>query len=133
MTDADCEGDRPVCDVESNVCVQCLSEGDCTEGLLCEENVCISPCELIVQQKTIRSEKLTKPRKAVLTITSTDELFDIFGLIDPGVFTWDKVKFNQKKNRLKITITVPAGLAQGAYPISVGDCSGDVVITGVTR
>jgi len=68
-----------------------------------------------------------------LNITSADEGFDIFGRIDPGVFTWQRVRFNRSRNRLTIRAIVPAGLAPGAYPISVGECSGEVVITGNDR
>jgi len=85
-------------------------------------------CELLVKHKRIRSEKLTKPRKVVLKITSEDELFDIFGQIDLGVLTWDRVKFNRKKNMVKIRAIVPEGLAPGVYPILVGNCSGEVVV-----
>jgi hypothetical protein len=125
-----CAGDPvlPFCNEESDSCVECLADGDCPAPEVCRGNVCRPPCELIVTHKPIRAEKLFKPRKVVLKITSNDPIFDIFGLIDPGVFTWDKVKFNRKKNRLKIRITVPAGLAPGAYPISVGDCFGEVAI-----
>jgi hypothetical protein len=68
-----------------------------------------------------------------LNVSSADESFDIFGMIDLGPLTWDKVKFNRNKNRLKIIAVVPAGLAPDAYPISVGDCFGEVVITGTDR
>ncbi len=123
-----CGDDTPVCDEGNDTCVECLSDDNCTEGQFCDEGVCRFPCELIVTNKEIRSEKLTRARKVVLKVTSLDESFDVFGLIDPGVFTWNKVKFNQKKKRMKILVTVPAGLAPGAYPISVGDCSGEVAI-----
>jgi Cys-rich repeat protein len=128
VTDDDCEGETPVCELASNVCVQCVSDGDCAEGWTCEENVCISPCELIVKHKRIRSEKLTKPRRIALRISSEDEFFDIFGLIDIEPLAWDKVKFNQKKNRMIIRAIVPFMLAPGVYPISVGDCFGEFVV-----
>jgi len=120
--------DLPHCYEAGGSCVECLVDGDCNATEWCRENVCMPRCELTVTHKRILSQKLTKPRKVVLNVTSADEIFDIFGLIDPGVFTWDKVKFNRKKNRLKIFATVPAGLAPGAYPISVGDCFGEVVV-----
>jgi Cys-rich repeat protein len=128
-----CHGDTPVCDEDNGECVECLSDSDCTEGQFCEEGVCRFPCELIVTYKQIRAEKLTKPRKVVLNVTSMDETFDIFGRIDLGPLAWQNVKFNRTKNRLKITAIVPAGLEPGSYPISVGDCSGEVVITGTDR
>jgi hypothetical protein len=89
-------------------------------------------CPLSIQYKTILSEKLTKDRKWVFTVTGEED-FDLFGLIDFGPFTWHKVKFNARKDRLKIIATVPAGLAPGAYPVSVGECSGEVVVTGSER
>jgi hypothetical protein len=87
-----------------------------------------SPCELIVKHKRIRSEKLTKPRRIALRISSEDEFFDIFGLIDIEPLAWDKVKFNQKKNRMIIRAIVPFMLAPGVYPISAGDCFGEFVV-----
>jgi len=92
-----------------------------------------APCELIVTHKPIRAERLTRPRRVVLNVASADETFDIFGLIDLGPLTWDKVKFNRRRNRLQIRAIVPAGLEPGVYTISVGACSGEVVITGSFR
>ena len=88
----------------------------------------MSPCELIVKHKRIRSDKLTKNRKVTLNVTSEDELFDDFGLIDLEPLSWQSVKFNQRNNRLEIKAIVPAGLAPGVYPLSVGDCFGEVVV-----
>jgi Cys-rich repeat protein len=124
-----CGDDTPLCDEDNNVCVECLSDDNCTEGQICDEGVCIFPCELFIKYKEIRAEKLTKDRKWVFFITG-DEDFDLFGLIDFDPFTWHKVKFNRKKNRLKIIATVPAGLAPGVYPVSIGECSGEIVVTG---
>ena len=86
-------------------------------------------CEMTVMHKKIRAEKLTRPRKVVLRIIG-GEGFDLYGQIDLGPLTWKKVKFNRKKNRLKIVAIIPAGLEPGTIPISVGDCRGEVVITG---
>ena len=68
-----------------------------------------------------------------MNVTSQDETFDIFGRIDLGPLTWEKLQFNRKKNQLKIHAIVPAGLEPGIIPISVGDCFGEVVITGTDR
>jgi hypothetical protein len=86
-------------------------------------------CELHVKHKEIRSDWLTKPRKIVLQI-SGGESFNIYGRIDLGPLTWQKVSFNTKKKTLKIKAIVPAGLATGIYPVSVGECSGKIEITG---
>ena len=94
-------------------------------------NLAIPPepqCELTVRHKQIRAEKITKPRKVTVDVTSADETFDIFGRIDLGPLTWDKVKFNRKKNQLQISVKVPAGLAPQVIPIRVGECFGEVVI-----
>jgi len=119
----------PVCD--NNTCG--FSGDPCAadnETPVCDEefDMCIIDCELIVKHKRLRARKLTKPRKVVLKVTSEDEAFDIFGIIDPGVFSWYKVKFNQRKNLLKIFVMVPPGLAPGVYQIRVGDCFGEVVV-----
>jgi len=108
---------------------ECLTDDNCTEGQFCNEGICRFPCELFIQYKEIRSEKLTSDRKWVFFVTGEED-FDLFGLIDFGPIPWHKVKFNGKKNRLKIIATVPAGLAPGAYPVSVGECSGEIVVTG---
>ncbi len=110
---------------------ECLADSDCAETEGCRDNVCV--CELVVTHKQISSEKLTKPRKVVLNITSANEAFDVFGRIDLGPLSWEKVKFNRKKNQLKIHAIVPAGLKPGIIPIRVGDCFGEVVITGTDR
>jgi len=89
---------------------------------------CAPCCELTVTHKRIRAEKLTKPRKVVLTVTGADETFDIFGLIDLGPLSWHKVKFNHRKNQLKIHAIVPAGLEPGMVMIRVGECFGWVEI-----
>jgi Cys-rich repeat protein len=128
-----CHGETSVCDEDNGECVECLTDGNCTEGQFCDEGTCRFPCELFVTYKEIRAEKLTKPRKVVLNVTSLDETFDIFGRIDLDPLTWKNVKFNGKKNRLRILAIVPAGLKPGSYPISVGDCSGEVVVTGTDR
>jgi hypothetical protein len=123
-----CGDGTPVCDEDNNTCVQCLTDGDCGETEWCRANVCVPRCNLIVTNKPILSSKLTRTRKFVLKVTSLDETFDIFGLIDLGPLSWESVKFNRKKNRLKITAIVPAGLGPQVIPISVGDCFGEVVI-----
>jgi hypothetical protein len=128
-----CDGTTPVCDEAGDRCVGCLVDGECDGSEWCRRNVCLTRCELIVTHKEIRAEKLTKPRKFVLTVTSQNELFDIFARVDLGPLTMDKRKFSSKKNQLKITVIVPVGLEPGSYPISVGDCFGDVVITGTDR
>ncbi len=124
-----CGDGTPLCDEDNDVCVECLSDDNCTEGQFCDEGVCRFPCSLFIKYKEIRAEKLTKDRTWVFTVTGEED-FDVFGLIDFGPLTWRTVKFNAKKKRLKIIATVPAGLAPGAYPVSVGECSGEIVVTG---
>ena len=124
-----CGEGSPVCDEDNGTCVECLTDDNCTEGQFCEEGVCRFPCELFINYKEIRAEKLTKDRKWVFTVTGEED-FDLFGLIDLGPITWEKVKFSRKKNMLKIKAIVPAGLAPGSYPVSVGECSGEIVVTG---
>ena len=121
-----CHAETPVCDEDSAACVECLTDGNCTEGQFCDEGTCRFPCELFVTYKEIRAEKLTKPRKVVLNVTSADESFDIFGLIDLSPLTWENVKFNGKKNRLRILAIVPAGLEPG----SLSDQRGRVLRRG---
>ncbi len=127
-----CVGDDLLCDEDSATCVECLSDDNCTAGQVCIDGMCIYPCELFIKYREIRAAKLTKDRKWIFFITG-DEGFDLFGQIDLGPITWKKVFFNSRKNRLKIIATVPAGLEPGIYPVSVGECSGEIIITGNPR
>jgi len=87
-------------------------------------------CELYIQYKEVRAEKLfKKPIRRRLKITG-GEGFDLYGEIDLGVIAWRKVKYKQKKNMLKIGAIFPFGLEPGLYPIWVGDCYGEVEVTG---
>ncbi len=89
-----------------------------------------SSCELFIKYREVRSEKLfKKPQRRRLIITGSED-FDIFGEIDLGPIAWQKVKFNTKKNKLKISAIFPFGLEPGFYPISIGDCSGEIEVTG---
>lgn len=124
-----CVGDDLLCDEGNDVCVECLSDDNCTDGQACVDGICLFPCELFIRYKEIRAEKLTKDRKRKFIITG-DGGFDLFGQIDLDPFTWKKVFFNSKKNRLKIIATLPAGLEPGIYPVRVGDCSGEIMVTG---
>jgi Cys-rich repeat protein len=124
-----CDNGTPLCDEDNDICVECLSDDNCTEGQFCDEGVCRFPCSLFIKHKEIRAEKLTKNRTWVFFVTGEED-FDLFGLIDFGPLTWRTVKFNARKDRLKIIATVPAGLAPGVYPVSVGECSGEIVVTG---
>ncbi len=124
-----CEGETSVCDEAGDRCVGCLADGDCAGTEWCRENVCVPRCELTVTHKTISAAKLFKARKVVLKVTSADPAFDIYGRIDLGPLTWNKVVFGRKKNHLKIHATVPAGMTPQTITIWVGDCYGEVVIT----
>jgi len=124
-----CGNGTPLCDEDNDVCVECLNDDNCTESQFCDEGICGFPCELFIKYKEIRAEKLTRDRTWVFTVTGEED-FDLFGLIDLGPITWRTVKFNARKDRLKIIATVPAGLAPGVYPVSVGECSGEIVVTG---
>ncbi len=124
-----CGEGSPVCDEDNGTCVECLTDDNCSAGQFCDEGICRFPCELFIKYKEIRAEKLTKDRKWVFFITGGED-FDLFGQIDLGPITWDKVKFSKKKNMLQIKATVPAGLEPGAYPVSVGECSGEIIVTG---
>ncbi len=86
-------------------------------------------CELFIKHKKIRSKKLTKPKKLVLHITG-GENFDIFGQMDLGPLQWEKISYRSKKNRLKVKAIVPAELEPQSIPVRVGDCFGEIVITG---
>lgn len=106
----------------------CRDDADCGAGQICIDSECVAACELEVTHRKIRAEKLFKPRRVVLKIEGADGPIDVFGRIDLGPLTWKRVKFNQRKNRLKIVAIVPAGLGPGAVEVRVGDCSGMVMI-----
>jgi Protein of unknown function (DUF1566) len=123
---SDCE-EGTIC--EEGMCIECFTDNDCSEEQLCNGGMCMFPCELTITHKEIIAEKLSKPKKVTFNI-SGEEGFDPFGQISMSPFTWERMKFSRKKNQLKIHAIVPAGLEPGSYPISVGDCVGEIVITG---
>jgi hypothetical protein len=123
-----CDTGGLLCDEDSNTCVECLDDGDCSVIDFCLDTVCMPRCEIAVSHKKIRYDKLTKPRKVKLKITG-NEYFDIFGEIDLGPLTLLKTSFKTKKNKLKIKAIVPEGLSPGIIPISIGDCLGEITIT----
>jgi len=87
-------------------------------------------CPLFVTYKEVLTERLyKKPIRRRLTVTG-GEGFDPFGEIDLGVIAWRKAHYNKKKNILKIGAVFPYGLAPGMYPIRVGDCYGEIEVTG---
>lgn len=117
-----------VCDEDNATCVECIADGDCGEGYTCQDSVCVQDCRLYIKYKKLFAWKLAKKaRKCMLKITG-DENFDIYGEIDLGPLTWEKVKFNPRKNMVKIKAVVPQGLPAGVYPIRVGDCMAEITI-----
>lgn len=86
-------------------------------------------CRLEVKHKKIHSEKLSKPRKRILKITG-DEGFDAHGQVDLSPLSLLKQAINEKKNKLKVKVLVPAGLEPGMIPIWVDDCYGEIEILG---
>ncbi len=92
-----------------------------------ETTECMGGCELDIRYKKIKSSKLSKSRKCILHISGGED-FNLFGHIDLGPLTVKKVRFNKKKNRLKIEAIVPAGLKQEIIPVWVGDCFGEIIL-----
>lgn len=119
----------PLCDEDNDRCAECLDDGDCADTEMCRDAVCMPGCELSVRYKKIRSRKLTRPRRVVLHITGSEN-FDMFGAINLGPLQWQRVSFNKRKNRLKVRAVVPAGLSPQIIPIRVGDCFGEIAISG---
>ena len=87
----------------------------------------LSCCTLAVTYKPPVAAQLKKDKKVSLTITG-GEGFDPYGVIDLGPFQAVKPKVNAKKGSVKVKAVVPAGTAPGTYPISVGDCLGEIKI-----
>ncbi len=84
-------------------------------------------CRLTVQYKVMHALKLKKHMRRTLLISGGDG-FDMFGRVDLGPLVHEKTQYILKKNKLKIKVVVPAGLAPQVIPIRVGDCGGEVVI-----
>jgi hypothetical protein len=117
-----------VCDEDNETCVECLADSDCGAGYKCDASLCVVDCRLYVKYKKLVAEKvINKSKNFALRLTGS-EGFDIYGEIDLGPFTWQKVKFKPKKNRVVIKATIPAGIAPGVYPISVGSCIGEITV-----
>ena len=70
---------------------------------------------------------MKKDTEMSLKITG-GEGFDPYGVIDLDSFQAVKPKVNAKKGSLKVKAVVPAGTAPSTYPISVGDCIGEIEI-----
>jgi len=130
LVDDNCTDDMPLCEETDNICVECVSDIDCSDNLTCTDGMCLFPCALSIKYKEIKSEKLFKPRKRTFKITG-DENFDPEGEIDFGLFEVFKTKVKNKKGKLKVKAKIPVGFEPGMYPISVGDCSGEIEITGI--
>ena len=63
-------------------------------------------------------------------IVAQPEGFDPEGTLNLGPLTVRKAYPNTNKRKLKLKITVPEGLQPGIIPISVGNCSGEIEISG---
>jgi hypothetical protein len=123
-----CVGDELLCDEDSATCVECITDDNCTEGLYCDDGICRVQCEIFIRNKDLTAEQLLKkPRRRRLFISGGED-FDIYGHIDLGPIAWRKVKFNRKKNILRISAIFPFGLDPGFYPVMVGDCYGEIEI-----
>jgi len=128
--------EEQVCAEDKGTCVECLSKADCEFGYMCEEDagVCAVQCPLtVLTRKTKKKDKpiIVKPgkdKKVKLYITGS-EGFDPNGVFDAGPFTYKKRKYIEKKGVLKVWLTIPATLASGTYPISVGECLGEVTFS----
>jgi hypothetical protein len=121
-----CDDDL-ICDDLTERCVECLTGDDCIDEQICYDGMCILPCTLNIRYKEIRSEKLLKPLKRVLRIT-TDHFFGLEGEIDLGPLLLLNKKSNDKKGLLTVAAEVPAGLKPGIIPISIGECTGEIEI-----
>ena len=120
-------GEDQTCDEVGNRCVECLNDSQCVASERCADNVCIARCTLAVEYKKPVAAKLKNDKNVRLKITG-GEGFDPYGVIDLGPFEAVKPKVNTKKNSLKVKAVVPAGTDPGTYPISVGDCIGEIEI-----
>jgi len=132
LTGNPCDNATSVCDEFGESCVECVDDSDCAETDICRDTVCVSGCELFIEYKKIKAEKLSKPRKRTFKITG-DENFDPYGIIEFEPFEVIRSKVTTKKHILKIKALVPADLEPGFITISVGDCSGEIEIIGETR
>jgi len=108
----------PIVDIHSPFSASCT---DC-HARDCEKP---SECDLIIEYRKIRFEKLSKDRKRSLSITG-DEDFDPFGERDLGPLILKHVFFRERK--LRAVVQVPAGLEPQIIPIRVGDCLGEIEI-----
>ena len=115
------------CDEVGDRCVECLNDSQCAASERCADNVCIARCTLAIKYKKPVADKLKNDKNVRLKITG-GEGFDPYGVIDLGPFEAVKPKVNAKKSSLKVKAVVPAGTAPGTYPISVGDCIGEIEI-----
>ena len=105
--------------------VDCMNDGHCPAGYICENQACVEDCSLTIRHKKLRAEKLFTARKLTLKITG-GENFNPFGTIDIAPFEVISTTIKIKKNVLRIRAIAPAGLQAGMYTIRVGDCYGEI-------
>jgi len=107
--------------------IDCLNNEHCAPGYVCENEVCVEDCSLLIRHKKLIAEKLFKPRQFSFKITGGVR-FDPFGTIDIAPFELVSTKIKIKKNILRIKAIAPAGLPPGMYTIRIGECYGEVEI-----
>lgn len=126
-----CDGNG-LCDEDNATCVECLENGDCEFGYVCEDTsgVCAVDCPLTVETKKNKPipVKPGKKKKVKLLLTGGED-FDPHGVFDSGPFIYEKRKYKEKKGFLEIKITIPADFDPGTYQISPGECLGEVTVS----
>jgi hypothetical protein len=89
----------------------------------------MEPCELTIEYRAIIASKLRRPVKRTLEISGGSG-FNLSGDIDAGPLEVLKITPFDRKNMVKVTVLVPAGLEPGTIPVSVDECVGEIEITG---
>lgn len=107
--------------------IECRNNGHCAPGYVCEHEVCVEDCSLLIRHRKLRAEKLFKPRKLTLKITAGED-FDPFGTIDIAPFEVVSTRIKIKNNILRIKAIAPVGLLPGMYTVRVGGCLGEIEI-----
>jgi len=123
-------------------CVECLEDEDCgPEGFSCDEGQCIlevlKTCGLKIWPKKMGLRRMFRRGERGFKIQGIkgEEGFDPFAQISFGEFqvqrTW--VKMKKKRDLLRVKVRVPDetninDIPKGPLTMSVGDCTGQVMI-----
>ncbi len=134
LGDLDCtDNATPLCS-DAGVCVECIEDLDCADGQVCESGECIeaAACGLFIKPPVLNLGKKGKQSKQMFTIKGIqgEEGFDPYGAIDFGPFEVYRTFVAGGGTILKVQILVPGDVIPEGdfFEVTVGSCTGQVYL-----